>query len=54
MWVTSSFLRTDNVKAPGLEDDSLAKNDPSKPFSNSNFSASTPDMEGWNHLKLKT
>lgn len=48
--VTSSLRRTDNVNAPGFDDDIRAKNDPSKPRSSNNASASTPDMDGWNHL----
>lgn len=51
MWVTSLPRRTDSVKAPGLDDDNRARNDPSKPRSSSSVSASTPDTDGWNHLR---
>lgn len=50
MCVTSWPRRTDNVNAPGLDDERRAKNEPSKPRSKSKFSASTPLMDGWNHL----
>lgn len=51
MWVTSCPRRTDNVNAPGFEEDNRAKNEPSNPRSNRSVSASTPLMEGWNHLQ---
>lgn len=51
MWVTSWPRRTDNVNAPGFDDDNRAKNDPSNPRSSNNVSASTPLMDGWNHLQ---
>lgn len=34
-----------------LDEDNRARNEPSMPRSISNASASTPDMEGWNHLQ---
>lgn len=51
MWVTSLPRRTDSVKAPGLDEDNRARKEPSKPRSSSIFSASTPDTDGWNHLR---
>lgn len=36
-----------------LDEDSRARNDPSMPRSMSNDSASTPDIDGWNHLQKK-
>lgn len=51
MWVTSLPRRTDNVKAPGLDEDNRARKEPSNPRSRSIFSASTPDTDGWNHLR---
>lgn len=50
MWVTSWPRRTDNVNAPGLEDERRARKDPSLPRSSSNCSASTPVIAWWNHL----
>jgi hypothetical protein len=46
MWVTSWPRRIDRVKAPGLDDDKRAKNEPSDPLSNNRDSASMPDIEG--------
>lgn len=51
IWVTSWPRRTDNVNAPGFDEDNRAKNDPSKPRSSNSVSASTPLIEGWNHLQ---
>lgn len=51
MWVTSCPRRTDNVNAPGFDDDNRARNDPSNPRSSNSVSASTPLMDGWNHLQ---
>lgn len=42
---------TDNVKSPGLLLLGLARKLPSTPRVSSRFSASTPVMFGWNHLK---
>lgn len=50
MCVTSVPRRTDSVNAPGLDDESRARKDPSKPRSSSSVSASSPDTNGWNHL----
>lgn len=35
-----------------LDEDRRARNDPSMPRSMSNDSASTPEMDGWNHLQM--
>lgn len=51
MWVTSWPRRTDKVKAPGFEEESRARKEPSKPRSRSSDSASTPEMAWWNHLE---
>lgn len=51
MCVTSLPRRTERVKQPGFEDESRARNEPSKPCFCSNSSASMPDIVGWNHLR---
>lgn len=51
MWVTSLPRRTESVKAPGFEEERRARKEPSNPCSCSSFSASMPDIVGWNHLR---